>query len=304
MKWEKKRLIYCPDGSMSWAIHTALQPTPLQINDSTIRVFLGFRDANGIGRVGFVDVCADNPKEVMGVSPRPCLDIGMPGAFDDNGVVPCAVVRRNEEMYLYYAGYQLGHKVRFLVFSGLAISIDGGETFKRYSQVPITDRSDDETLFRVIHSIIYDEGTWKAWYGAGSEFLLGVNKTLPCYNIRYMESHDGISFPRKGKVVIDIGDDEHRVGRPYVLKINNEYKMFFGAGSEENPYRLAYAESQDGIYWTRKDDKLGMELSDQGWDSQMMAYPAVLDCKNKVFMFYNGNDYGRTGFGYAELLEW
>lgn len=304
MKWEKKGLIYCPDGSMAWARHTALQPTPLQINDKTIRVFLGFRDDNGIGRVGYVDVCADNPQEVQQVSDRPCLDIGVPGTFDENGVIPCAVVRRNELIYLYYAGYQLGYKVRFIAFSGLAISNDNGQTFERHSQVPIIDRSDGELLFRAIHSIMFDEGKWKAWYGAGSEFLSGAQKTLPCYNIRYMESTDGIAFPRNGKVVIDIKDDEHRVGRPYVIKTDNLYRMFFGAGSEKDPYRLTYAESPDGIDWTRRDDQLGIELSKVGWDSQMMAYPAVVSCNNKVYMFYNGNEYGKAGFGYAELLEW
>jgi predicted GH43/DUF377 family glycosyl hydrolase len=304
MKWEKKGLIYCPDGNLAWARHTALQPTPLQINDSTIRVFLGFRDDDGIGRVGYVDVSAENPLEVLRISERPSLDIGIPGAFDENGVVPCAVVKRNDRIYLYYAGYQLGHKVRFIAFSGLAISTDDGHTFQRYSQVPIIDRSDGELLFRAIHSIMYDEDKWKAWYGAGSEFLSGSQKTLPCYNIRYMESEDGISFPRNGKVVIDIRDDEHRVGRPYVIKTDGQYKMFFGAGSEKDPYRLAYAESPDGISWTRRDDQLGIELSNDGWDSEMMAYPAVVNCNSRVYMFYNGNDYGKTGFGYAELVEW
>ncbi|MEI6206726.1 MAG: hypothetical protein WCP20_08090 [Desulfuromonadales bacterium] len=304
MKWEKKGLIYCPDGSMAWARHTALQPTPLQISEDIIRVFLGFRDDAGIGRVGYVDVRADDPQVVMRVSGQPCLDIGVPGAFDENGVIPCAVVRRNDGIYLYYAGYQLGHKVRFIAFSGLAVSTDGGQTFTRHSQAPIIDRSDGELLFRAIHSIMYDEGRWKAWYGAGSEFLAGAQKTLPCYNIRYMESDDGITFPRNGKVVIDIRDDEHRVGRPYVIKTDNRYRMFFGAGSETDPYRLAYAESLDGIHWTRKDDQVGMVLSSEGWDSQMMAYPAVVSCNNKVYLFYNGNDYGKTGFGYAELVEW
>lgn len=304
MKWEKKGVVFCPDGSSSWARHTALQPTPLLINEDTIRVFLGFRDDGGIGRVGYVDVRADNPGVVKKVSLQPCLDIGLPGAFDENGVIPCAVVNRDEGIYLYYAGYQLGHKVRFLAFSGLALSRNGGETFERYSRVPIIDRTDDEFLFRAIHSILYDDGRWKAWYGAGSEFRGGASKTLPCYNIRYMESADGINFPREGKVVIDIERDEHRVGRPYVIRMADRYRMFFGSGTETEPYRLAYAESFDGLTWIRKDDEIGIGLSEEGWDSQMIAYPAVFCCKGKVYLFYNGNEYGKTGFGYAELIEW
>lgn len=304
MRWKKKGVVFCPDGSSTWARHTALQPTPLLISDDTIRIFLGFRDDDGIGRVGFVDVRADDPGVVKKISLQPCLGIGRPGAFDDNGVIPCAVVNRKDGIYLYYAGYQLGQKVRFLAFSGLAISRDGGEIFERYSKVPVMDRTDDELLFRAIHSIFYDDGCWKVWYGAGSEFRAGAHKTLPCYNIRYLESADGIVFPRNGTVVIDTEPNEHRVGRPYVIKTNDRFRMFFGAGTEAEPYRLAYADSIDGLTWRRKDEEVGLDLSELGWDSQMIAYPSVVSCKGKVYMFYNGNDYGKTGFGYAELVEW
>lgn len=305
MKWQKKGCIFMPDGSSPWARHTALQPTPLLIGDDVIRVFVGMRDDQGVGRVGYVDVSAGNPKEILGVSEKPCLDVGTAGAFDENGVIPCAVVRRDERIFLYYAGYMLGQKVRFLVFGGLAVSHDNGETFTRYSRVPIIDRTDDELLFRVIHSIIEDGGSWKAYYGAGDSFRTGSSKSLPVYNIRYMESPDGVQFPLQGKVALDISGDEHRVGRPYVIKEQGVFRMFFGAGSEAEPYRLAYAESQDGKSWDRKDEELlGLSLSPEGWDSQMMAYPAVIRCRDRVYMFYNGNDYGRSGFGYAELVEW
>ena len=35
----------------------------------------------------------------------------------------------------------------------------------------------------------------------------------------------------------------------------------------------------------------------------MMAYPAFVRTKNKAFLFYNGNEYSKEGFGYAELIE-
>ena len=171
MKWEKRGLIYGPTGDVQWARNSALQPTPyLRPNQETIRVFAGFRDADGVSRVGFVDVSAENPAEILRVSKQPALDVGVPGAFDENGVVPCAVVEREGRLFLFYAGYQLGIRVKFFVFSGLAISEDGGESFRRYSQVPVCDRTDHDLFFRVIHTIMFDEGKWKAWYGAGNDF--------------------------------------------------------------------------------------------------------------------------------------
>jgi hypothetical protein len=80
--------------------------------------------------------------------------------------------------------------------------------------------------------------------------------------------------------------------------------MFFGAGTKEHGYRLAYAESRDGINWQRKDEEVGIEVSESGWDSQMQAFPSVVSYHDQTFLFYNGNDYGREGFGYAVLESW
>lgn len=305
MKWQKKGLVYCPDGKYAWAKHSALQPTPIMLSDEIIRVYVGFRDHKGVGRIGYVDVDAMNPSEIIKISENPVLDIGVPGSFDDNGVIQCAIVQRDDKLFLYYAGYQLGHKVRFLAFGGLAVSEDGGNLFSRYSKVPIMERTEDELLFRVIHSIMFEDGVWRAWYGGGSTFIEGEAKTLPVYNIRYIESDDGIHFQSKGKVCIDIqGEDEYRVGRPYVIRDKGIYRMFYSTATKTKGFRIGYAESRDGLNWIRKDDEIGIDVSTSGWDSQMVCYPSIIEHQGSVFMFYNGNDYGRTGFGYAVLEEW
>ncbi len=301
MKWEKLGLVFNPAGKLSWASNTALQPTPLILEDR-IRVYAGFRDQNGISRIGWVDVDKNDPTTVLQFSTNPVLEPGLPGTFDDNGVVPSAVVARGDEVYLYYAGYQLGINVRFLVLGGLAISKDGGNTFQRYSHVPILERTHKEFLFRVIHTVMYDNGKWKVWYGGGNHFINSGTKTLPVYDIRYMESEDGIHFPVQGTTVLGNGVGEHRVGRPYVIKRNGSYEMYFGASTPEQPYRLAFARSADGLVWEREDSALDLAYPDDGFDSEMSAYPAVVTLNSGTFMFYNGNQYGREGFGVARLI--
>lgn len=301
MKIIKRGLIFSPKGKFSWAKHTALQPTPIMLRDNEIRVYIGVRDDLGVSRIAYVDVAADNPAKVLCYSLQPVLDIGMPGAFDDNGVVPAAIVDRGNALFLYYAGYQLLQQVRFSVFGGLAVSYDGGETFQRYQQTPILERTEEAVLFRVVHSIFFDEGVWKVWYGAGSKFIQGKSKSLPVYDIRYIESPDGILFPSVGEVCIAISGNEHRVGRPYVCKENGLYKMFFGSGTEKVAYRLDYAESLCGRKWERKSEEIGMSYLPQDFDSNMSCYPAIIKYQDKKYLFYNGNNYGESGFGYAEL---
>jgi len=302
MKWDKKGIIFDSSGKFDWAEHSALQPTPLEFEDK-IRVYFGARDNLGVSRIGYFDCSKTDPTKIINWSKKIVLDIGENGCFDDNGVVPTTIFRVKNEVWMYYAGYQLVKKVRFLVFSGLAISKDNGESFVRFSKAPILERTDNETLFRVIHSVVYIDGKYKVWYGGGNFFIKDEFKTYPVYDIRTMESFDGINFPKLGDVIVTNSLNEYRVGRPYVIKLNNIYYMFFGASSIENIYRLQYATSIDMIKWDRVADDFGLEYKSNEFDSQMSAYPAVIEIEDKIWMFYNGNDYGRFGVGLALLKE-
>lgn len=302
MKWEKKGLIFGPNHRNKWMDNSALQPTPILMEDR-IRIFCGFRDKDGIGSVGYVDVDGNNPSIVLEFSENPCLTKGEPGCFDDNGVVPCAVFRENGKVYMYYAGYYIGKHVRMTIYSGLAVSEDEGKSFTRVKRVPIMDRTENETLFRVVHTALKTDNGWLMYYGAGDHFQQGEKKTLPVYEVKCLKTDDFMDLTQEGEYILRNQEDEYRVGRPYVVYENGKYRMFVGAGTEKVTYRLAYAESYDGFNWDRMDDELNLPINGDGFDSEMMAYPAFIRFKDKAYLFYNGNNYGYEGFGYAELIE-
>jgi hypothetical protein len=305
VKWSKQGLLYRPDGSVPWAVKHAVPPTPHLLDDDTLRIYLAFTDENTVGRVGYLDVSPDDPGRILRVSEEPVLDIGQLGAFDENGVVPTSVVRVGDELYMYYVGFQLGHKVRYFQFQGLAISTDGGESFQRHVRVPIIDRSDTELVNRTSAFVMHDEGRFRMWYVGGSEWTVVNGKPLPIYNIRYLESSDGKSWADSGRVAIDFkDDDEHALGRAWVVKHDGLYKMLFSRRSRTLGYRVGYAESPDGVEWARDDDRAGLDVSEEGWDAAMVAYTSIFTRRERTYLFYNGNDLGQTGFGWAVLEEW
>ena len=306
MIWEKKGLVYCPNGKFFWAKKYAFPPNPIFINNDTIRIYVAFCDEMNVGRVGFVDVSAENPSTILQVSQKPVFDIGLKGTFDENGVVPLSIIKVKDKLYMYYVGFQLGCTVRYFMFLGLAISNDSGQSFVRYSKVPILDRSDAELLNRTGAFVTIENNVFKMWYVAGSRWITGLNsKSLPEYNMRYLESVDGKKWSEEGRICMDFeNDDEHGFGRPWVLHEERIYKMFYSIRTKSKGYRLAYAESNDGFNWSRKDDKLGIDVSEVGWDSQMMSYPSLVKYRDRVYMFYCGNNCGETGFGYAILKKW
>ena len=86
MFWKKLGLVYVADGKKDWTISHAFIPTSMILDDRRIRVYVAFLDKHKVGRIGFVDVDAAEPRRVLMVSDKPVLDIGQPGTFDDNGV--------------------------------------------------------------------------------------------------------------------------------------------------------------------------------------------------------------------------
>ena len=98
-------------------------------------------------------------------------------------------------------------------------------------------------------------------------------------------------------------DKETRVSRASIIKDDGIYKMWFCYAMESGGYNMGYAESGDGYQFNRMDGKAGIDLSSEGWDSEMICYPNVFKHNDEIYMFYCGNGYGRSGFGYAILSK-
>ena len=305
MVWEKKGLIYRPPEDESWKHNSALTPTAFLKDDDTIRVYASFRDLNGIGRIGFVDVDSHNPLCIKHASSEPVLDLGKRGMFDDNGVILGDIIRVDNQVYMYYVGFQLVENVKFLAYTGLAISDDNGDTFNRYQETPILDRYNEAQYINAIHSVIYENNVFRCWHAVGNGWEVIDGVEYPQYDINYIESRNGIDFSSVSTKSIknNKGNGEYRIGRPRVYKLDSVYVMNFTYGTVDGRYKAGQATSADGVNWTRNDQKLGIELSDTGWDSVHLSYPSVIQVRDKVFMFYNGNNMGKDGFGYAELVK-
>jgi len=302
MDWEKLGFVYTATGEQSWAQSHAFLPTAMMLDEERIRVYVAFLDRDKVGRIGFVDLDARDPRNVLAVSKQPVLSTGKAGAFDESGVSPMCLVKSQNRIFLYYTGWQLGKLVRYYLFTGLAVSEDGGESFQRYSQVPILDRSDGELFIRTAPHVLFDGDRWKMWYIAGEQWIETKGKQLPSYNMRYLDSTDLAVWGKRGSVVLDLASaDEFGFGRPFIVKEGNLFKMWYSVRLLSKGYRLGYAESVNGLSWERKDEQIGIDVSASGWDSEMICFCCIQKTQDATYMFYNGNNYGETGFGVAVL---
>jgi hypothetical protein len=299
MHWRKLGLLYAPDGRQTWARSHAMLPTPLAISDQILRIYVSHLDGEGIGRVGYLDIAFSDPTRPLRVAGEPVLDIGEPGAFDDNGVVPSCVVPAADRSHMYYYGFQLQTKIPYTTFAGLAASVDSDGPFNRLSRAPILDRTDEELYIRSAPFVLREGDKWRMWYVGGGKWLRTNEKALPLYSVRHVESVDGICWSSSSvECLTPRSPEEIGFGRPFVVHDGASYRMWYSIRTVGG-YRIGYATSTDGLDWTRQDEKAGIERSQSGWDSEMICFPAVVPTADKWLMLYNGNGYGRTGVGVA-----
>ena len=306
MKWLKHGVVWGPDGSLGWAARYATCPTPLPRADGSLRVFVQSRDAANVGRVGWVDLDGDDPRRVLRAATVPVLDAGEPGSFDDSGVFQTSVVVLPDgRVFMYYVGFELCTRIRYRLLTGLAVSEDGGDSFRRCKTTPVLERSPGEAHFRCGPCVWHDQGRFRMWYVAGSEWELIDGKPMPLYDIRYAESPDGVHWPDEGRAVLPVDRTcEHGFGRPYVMRDGDGYRMHYSVRRRDPArYRLGYAVSADGLQWARLDHRLGLDVTPGAWDGEAMSYGAEIEAGGRTWLLYNGDDFGAAGFGVAELLE-
>jgi len=306
--WKKKGLIFNVENYINKHIksHGSI-PFAYHVKDNLFRIYFSSRNDKGKSLPYYIDaIISDRNINIIGNVIGPLMGLGKLGSFDDSGIMPSCLVKNNDQLYMYYIGWNPQVTVSYRLSIGLAVSNDNGITFNRYSEGPICDRSLSEPFFNTAPYVLLDEGKWRMWYISCTSWKIINNYPEPAYHIKYAESLDGINWKRDGIICLDYDDKAEALGRPCVFKENNNYKMYFSYRKinqyrelTENGYKIGLAQSEDGIHWTKEYNNTKIELSKNGWDSKMMEYCHVFNHKGIEYMLYNGNDFGKEGFGYA-----
>ncbi len=300
MYFKKKSFIFVANDENDWMNSYASLPMAKHLEDDIFRIYFSPRDKTNKSHGGYLDIDINNPKEILDISKSPILTPGKDGLFDDCGAQPCSYVEHNGKEYLYYTGWNIHTTIPFKTYLGLAICDTQDEKYIKKYDIPILDRTIDEPLSVGWVNVIYHENRFKMWYEHNTKWEYINKKWEYFFEIRYAESDDGIHFNRNIATCIVPTLEEKAVSRPSVLIDEGIFKMWYCYKIEEK-YRIGYAESSDGLEWTRKDKLIKFDKSQELWNSEELAYPYVFKHKDEIFMLCNGNHYGKTGFGIYKL---
>jgi len=224
---------------------------------------------------------------------NPVLDMGRAGSWDDFHVAYPSVIFYDGTYQMWYGGYD-GTQWQI----GYATSNDGIH-WAKYANNPVLHLGqpgawDDAHV--TAPSVIFDNSLYKMWY-IGND---GIT-----WRIGYATSYDGIAWTKyDGNPVLDVGlpdrwDDVH-VADPFVIFKDGIYKMWYG-GFDGTIWRIGYAESFDGIAWTRYVGNPVLYLGSPGtWDDDVsVGGPSIIFEGGIYKIWYHGYDGYTYRIGYA-----
>ena len=317
MRFEKIGRIFDPREHPQWWLHEFAQAPATLILEDRVRVYSSGRprpDAQGqyTSYTGFVDLARDDLTRIIRVSSDPIMSLGDLGCFDEHGVYPVSVIRGadGKTVFCYYAGWSRKVSTRFDTAIGMAVSADGGETFSRLSNGPTMGANSLDPFVISGPKVRRFGNKLYMFYIGGARWLQMGGRAEPVYKIRSAWSQTGFDWSRYGANLIPdvLGPDEVQSG-PDVHFADGRYHMYFcyrqvgHRPGREGGLRIGYAWSDDLIAWARDDTQAGIGLSDEGWDSEHIRYPHVFELDGEWWMLYNGNEFGRYGFGLARRVE-
>jgi predicted GH43/DUF377 family glycosyl hydrolase len=289
----------------------AQNPCALILEDR-IRVYFTCRprpDKNGqfTSAIAFVEIDRADPMRVLTIHDRPLLEPGLLGAFDEFGTMPGAVLRVGDEVWMYYAGWMRCHGAPYNHALGLAISGDGGITFKRYGAGPVITRTPNEPYLQNSPFVSLGDDGFHMWYSSATRWLIDNGRPESVYVLMQATSADGIRWERDGLPILPTLSPAECQTNPSILALNGRFHMWFSHRhgtqfrNRERGYRGGYASSDNLRTWSRCDELSILEPSDAGWDSEMVCYPNVFRHGEELWMLYSGNHFGRDGFGLATI---
>jgi hypothetical protein len=302
MRWTKAGLVFAvADARIPWMHSHAQLPVADHVSGDVFRVYFAARTEEQVSRVGWAAVELGDRVRLLEVGSAPALEPGGIGTFDEHGVFPSCIVNDGGVKRMYYIGWNRGYRAPLFYASiGLGLSHDGGRTWHKHSPAPVMSRSAHDPCLVTSPHVLAHGGRYRMTYVSGTRWEDVGGELKSYYHIKYAESADGIEWRRDGRIAIDYaGPSETNIARSWVVPGASRLHMWFGYVRDGVPYRIGYASSTDYLAWRRDDAAAGIDVSAQGWDSEMVCYPNVVAHGGRAFMFYNGNRFGKDGFGVA-----
>jgi predicted GH43/DUF377 family glycosyl hydrolase len=246
----------------------------------------------------------------------PLLDLGGPENFDAVWcVLPC-VHRFGEKWHLYYTGRNPAFGVGLQAFTGIGLATSTDlRNWTRFSAEPVLrgdgfpEWPDNKGIAGGARIIELPQADGRILYRMHYTLATGTpDKDLLVDQAKQSviaHSYDGLEWFDRRIVLQARKDAEYENAATIALNVwptrTGWRAIYAGIGTQFGAYSICEATSNDGLQWERGQPGENLALAPQGdgWESQMVEYPNVVEEGGRLRLFYCGNGYGATGIGTA-----
>lgn len=301
MVWRKEGVIFVPNSLHPNLASHAANPLPVHLVGDIFRVFYSGRDAQNRSSVGAFDYDVAKRK-IVEIHPTPFFSRGAEGSFFADGVSVGNCYEVKGRRYVLFMGWQnpkgghwRGDIGRLELLPDLTLALDGSGPFISCDAFGAISLSYPWVEPRA-------GGGYDMWYGATETWDAGNGEML--HILRHATSLDGHIWTSTKEVIPYALGRAQAFSRPSVLsRADGTRDMWYSYRSGDGTtYRIGHSRNSQGK-WTDAPGMPGIDVSEVGWDSEMIEYPFVFQHAGETLMLYNGNGFGRTGIGLASCVS-
>jgi len=308
-RWRREGLLVSVTAGHPWWRSHAQLPTVLPMSERLWRVYFAARDSDNRSHMLAVDLDPGDGMRIVAEHFEPLLQLGPPGAFDREGMAPGTAIQVDGQVRLYYGGLIVRKDVPGQAAIGLAISEDG-LTFRRAFAGPVHGLGPYDPYFTSAASVLKTADGYRMWYVGGTQWQRTNGALELHYEIRSTRSPDGLIWdPRSETAVALQPPADTGLGRPWIAQAGSGTRLWLSRRGESfrvpggDAYHLVSiaADAQGLFSGTAEPVVFENPPNADDFDSWMQAYACIVPYGRDLVMLYNGNDFGRQGFGWARL---
>jgi hypothetical protein len=255
-----------------------------------LNIYVGDRNEKNKSFIRQIKLDKNNLNKILDISEN-IFEISLQ-EFDSDGQMPSEIVKHNNNKFLFYTGWHInGSKYHHSICMA---KMENNKWIKHNK--PIIEPNEKNNFLNSSPKIIKnnnyfmmyfisgeDAGDWTCY---GPQYKIWIAFSNDCINW----TKEKINFPRKELEIFS---------RPFVFQREGLFHMLYTwmiLGKIKN-YKIGYANSEDGLNWIRVNNNI-LEQPSYEWDNESVAFPYIW----RNYVFYSGNKFGKSGFGYAEIL--
>ena len=302
MNWDKYDFVWKAESFSNGEYRGAFAPTPIyDAENNRLFVYVTCVDSKYRGLPFCLELEPSDPRKIIEIN-GPLLAHSGDGKFDSDGIMITSILKTEKGYLFYYTGFARNEDPPYVLSTGLAVSESLSTPMRRFSDKPVLQLSEEGTVVRSGLFVTKVGGQIVGWYAAGNDWKIINGNKSPRYDIFRIESKDGYEFGNQGERVLAAEDlvDCYAIGRPWVVvdEVAESFKMYLSKRRESlGKYRVGSALSKNGYDWIETTDEDELDVSENGFDNDVICYTSVIHVRRKKYIFFNGNGLGLTGFG-------